>query len=65
MTKKNKGSRVLVTLECTNCKSNFDKQKNGINRYITSKNRKKNTNRLELNKFCAYCNCHTLHKEIK
>lgn len=65
MTKKNKGSRVLVTLECTNCKNNLDKRKTGINRYITSKNRKKNTNRLELKKFCVYCNSHTLHKEIK
>jgi large subunit ribosomal protein L33 len=65
MAKKNKGNRILITLECTNCKNNNNKQKTGINRYITSKNRKKNTNRLEFNKFCSYCNCHTLHKELK
>ena len=65
MAKKNKGNRVLVTLECTNCKNNMEKQKKGINRYVTTKNRKKNTNRLELNKFCTSCKNHTLHKEIK
>jgi large subunit ribosomal protein L33 len=65
MAKKSKGNRVLVTLECLNCKNNLNKQRMGINRYITTKNRKKNISRLELNKFCAYCNNHTLHKEIK
>lgn len=65
MSKKNKGSRVLITLECTKCKTNLNQRKIGINRYITMKNRKNNTNRLELNKFCTYCNSHTLHKEIK
>lgn len=65
MAKKNKGARILITLECTSCKKNINKQKKGVNRYITTKNRKNNTDRLELNKFCPYCNSHTLHKEIK
>nr|YP_002327456.1 ribosomal protein L33 [Vaucheria litorea]ACF70873.1 ribosomal protein L33 [Vaucheria litorea] len=62
---KNKGSRILVTLECTNCSINTNKVKAGINRYITKKNRKNTPSRIELNKFCPYCNTHTLHKETK
>lgn len=62
---KNKGSRILVTLECTTCSTNNNKIKAGINRYVTNKNRKNTPNRIELNKFCPYCNTHTLHKETK
>lgn len=62
---KNKGTRILITLECTQCKNNLNQQKNGINRYTTTKNRKNSPNRMELNKFCPYCNSHTLHKETK
>ena len=62
---KNKGVRILVTLECTECRSNTNKRTNGVSRYATTKNRRNNPNRLELKKFCAHCNSHTLHKEIK
>jgi large subunit ribosomal protein L33 len=62
---KNKGTRILITLECTNCSTNKMKSKAGISRYNTLKNRKNTPNRLELKKFCPYCNTHTLHKEIK
>lgn len=58
---KNKGNRVIVTLECTNCRLN----NKGANRYTTTKNRKNTTFRLELNKYCPICQSHTLHKEIK
>nr|YP_009392057.1 ribosomal protein L33 [Periphykon beckeri]ARW60405.1 ribosomal protein L33 [Periphykon beckeri] len=62
---KNKGSRVTITLECK-CKNDKSiKRKNGIFRYTTCKNKKNTPNRLEINKFCTYCNIHTLFKEIK
>jgi large subunit ribosomal protein L33 len=61
---KNKDIRVTVTLECINCTRN-DKKKLGVSRYITQKNRRNTPIRLELKKFCSYCNKHTIHKEIK
>nr|YP_010904074.1 ribosomal protein L33 [Caulacanthus ustulatus]WCH57325.1 ribosomal protein L33 [Caulacanthus ustulatus] len=63
---KNKGARVIITLECE-CKQieNTTKRKKGIFRYTTSKNRRNQPNRLELKKFCPNCNCHENFKEIK
>nr|WCH54733.1 ribosomal protein L33 [Hypnea edeniana] len=63
---KNKGARITITLECV-CKypNNINKRKNGIFRYTTSKNRRNTPNRLEINKFCPNCNCHSTFKEIK
>ena len=56
-----KGDRVIVTLECTEAK------KEGVppSRYTTSKNKRKQTERLELKKYSPYLKRHTLHKEIK
>jgi large subunit ribosomal protein L33 len=62
---KNKGSRILVTLECTECKTNLNKRSQGVSRYSTKKNRRNNPNRLELKKFCPHCNMHQIHKETK
>nr|YP_010613812.1 ribosomal protein L33 [Andreaea regularis]WAS08557.1 ribosomal protein L33 [Andreaea regularis] len=62
---KNKDVRVTITLECTNCAQNSEKKKLGISRYTTQKNRRNTPIRLELKKFCPYCNKHTIHKEIK
>nr|YP_010516954.1 ribosomal protein L33 [Haslea provincialis]UXN44736.1 ribosomal protein L33 [Haslea provincialis] len=62
---KNKGTRILITLECTECRANLDKRKPGVSRYMTQKNRRNNPARLELNKYCPNCNRHTIHKEIK
>ena len=57
-----KGNRVQVILECT-------EQKNsgvpGMSRYITTKNRKNTTERLELKKYNPYLKRVTVHKEIK
>ncbi|MBX2984830.1 MAG: 50S ribosomal protein L33 [Bacteroidia bacterium] len=59
---KSKGNRVQVILECT-------EQKNtnvpGISRYITTKNKKNTTERIELKKFNPYLKKVTVHKEIK
>jgi large subunit ribosomal protein L33 len=62
---KNKGSRVLITLECTDCRSNTNKRTPGISRYMTQKNRRNTPDRIELKKYCPNCNRHTIHKEIK
>lgn len=65
---KNKGSRITITLECeckNNKKNTINKRKNGISRYTTSKNKRNTPNRLEMKKFCKYCNCHVNFKEIK
>lgn len=62
---KNKGSRVVITLECTECRTNLDKRSNGVSRYTTVKNRRNTPDRLELKKFCPHCNSHQIHKEIK
>ena len=70
---KNKSTRILITLECTECRSNLNKgltdvsrhSKQRISRYSTQKNRRNNPERLELKKFCPHCNKPTIHKEIK
>ncbi|HIK38190.1 MAG: 50S ribosomal protein L33 [Geminocystis sp.] len=60
-----KGARIIITLECTECRTNPNKRSNGVSRYTTTKNRRNTPNRLELRKYCPYCNKHTIHKEIK
>lgn len=62
---KNKGVRLVITLECTECRTNPNQRTNGVSRYSTMKNRRNTTARLELKKFCPHCNTHTIHKEIK
>ena len=62
---KNKGSRILITLECTECRSNINKRSLGVSRYITQKNRRNNPERLELKKYFSHCNKQIIHKEIK
>jgi large subunit ribosomal protein L33 len=48
--------RVKITLACTECK-----QRN----YNTTKNKKNDPDRIEMNKYCRFCRKHTLHKETK
>ena len=62
---KNKGVRIVITLECTECRSNPAKRSPGVSRYTTEKNRRNTTERLEIKKFCPHCNKMTPHKEIK
>lgn len=57
-----KGNRVQVILECTEHKTSG---KPGTSRYITTKNKKNTTERLELKKFNAILKKVTVHKEIK
>jgi large subunit ribosomal protein L33 len=62
---KNKGPRIYITLECTMCKENNSLRSHGVSRYLTSKNRRNNPEKIQLSKYCRYCNQHTIHKEIK
>ena len=48
--------RVRVTLACTECK-----QRN----YNTTKNKKNNPDRIELQKYCKFCKKPTTNKETK
>jgi len=48
--------REMIILACSECKRR---------NYTTTKNKKKQTTKLELKKFCRFCNKHTLHKETK
>ncbi|HNY66851.1 MAG TPA: 50S ribosomal protein L33 [Deltaproteobacteria bacterium] len=48
--------RDQITLSCSECK-----RKN----YMSTRNKKKSTEKLELKKYCAFCRTHTLHKESK
>lgn len=48
--------RDKVKLACTECK-----QRN----YDTMKNKRNTTDRIELKKFCKFCNKHTIHRETK
>lgn len=51
-----KDDRYSLTLKCTVC---------GEENYLTSKNKKKHPDRLELNKYCPRCKKVTSHKEKK
>ena len=57
-----KGNRVQVILECTEHKTTG---RPSMSRYITTKNRKNTTERLELKKFNSILKKYTVHKEIK
>ncbi|QVK19191.1 50S ribosomal protein L33 [Mycoplasmatota bacterium] len=48
--------RVNLTLVCTECKEH---------NYITKKNKRNNSERIELKKYCSRCNKQTLHREKK
>lgn len=57
-----KGNRVQVILECTEHKASGV---GGTSRYITTKNKKNTTERMELKKFNPVLKRVTVHKEIK
>jgi large subunit ribosomal protein L33 len=57
-----KGNRVQVILECTEHKTTGVP---GTSRYITTKNKKNTTERIELKKYNRVLKRVTVHKEIK
>jgi len=62
---KNKGPRIMVTIECTECRQNENKRSEGVSRYLTSKNRRNTPDKLVFSKHCRHCNKHTILNAIK
>ena len=56
MAKKSKADRIVITLECTECRER---------NYTSEKNRRNDTARLELQKFCPRCRAHKKHRETR
>jgi len=56
-------NRVQVILECTDCRKN--EAASGVSRYVSVKNRRNTTARVELKKYCKFERKHTLHREVK
>tara|TARA_B100000579_G_C22497043_1_gene695174 strand:+ start:383 stop:565 length:183 start_codon:yes stop_codon:yes gene_type:complete len=57
-----KGDRIQVILECTEHKNSGQP---GTSRYVTTKNKKNSSSRIELKKYNSVLRKHTIHKEIK
>ncbi|MGD9100623.1 MAG: 50S ribosomal protein L33 [Anaerolineae bacterium] len=51
-----KAIRMVIRLACTECRERT---------YTTEKNRRNDSARLELKKYCPRCQTHTLHREAK
>ncbi len=56
-----KGNRVGITLQCTEAA----KEGKPPSRYVTTKNKTKTTDKLELMKYNKFLRRHTLHREVK
>jgi large subunit ribosomal protein L33 len=56
MAKKAKADRIVITLECTACRER---------NYTTQKNRRNDSARLELRKFCPRCRTQQVHRETR
>ncbi len=54
-------SREIITIECTEAR----KEGKAPSRYTTTRNKKLQTERLEIKKFNPNLRRHTVHKEIK
>jgi large subunit ribosomal protein L33 len=51
-----KEDRVVITLACPDCRERT---------YTTTKNRRNDPDRLELNKYCPRCRHHRVHREVR
>ena len=51
-----KEDRVIITMACNECKER---------NYSTTKNKRNNTERLELRKYCPRCKGHQMHREAR
>ncbi len=49
-------ARVIIHLACPDCRERT---------YTTNKNRRNDSQRLELSKYCPRCRVHTLHREVR
>ena len=51
-----KEERVIITLACSECRER---------NYMTDKNRRNDSDRLELRKYCPRCRVHRPHREVR
>jgi large subunit ribosomal protein L33 len=56
MARKGGDVRIIITLSCTDCRER---------NYTTEKNRRNDTQRIELRKYCSRCHGHTTHREVR
>jgi len=49
-------SRIHITMACSECRERT---------YHSSKNKRNDTNRLELRKYCPRCRKHQMHRETR
>ncbi|MCE2464560.1 MAG: 50S ribosomal protein L33 [Dehalococcoidia bacterium] len=56
MAKMSTEARIIITLACT------DSQERN---YTSTKNRRNDTQRLELRKYCSRCRTHREHREVR
>lgn len=56
MAKKRGEARGVITLACNECRSR---------NYTSSKNRRNDTARLELHKYCSHCRTAQVHREVR
>jgi large subunit ribosomal protein L33 len=49
-------ARVIIQLACTECRERT---------YTTEKNKRNDTQRMELKKYCPRCRVQRLHREVK
>jgi len=51
-----KEDRIVITLACPECRERA---------YTSTKNRRNDPERLELNKYCRRCRQHRMHREVR
>lgn len=51
-----KEDRIVIHLSCPECRERT---------YTTTKNRRNDPDRLQLNKFCPRCRAHRVHREVR
>ena len=56
MARKKTEARIIIHLACTECKERT---------YTTTKNKRSDSQRLELKKFCPRCRSYQPHREVK
>ena len=56
MARKQTDVRGVITLQCSDCRER---------NYATVKNRRNDTQRMELRKYCSRCRIHKVHREVR
>jgi large subunit ribosomal protein L33 len=56
MARKSTDARAIITMQCTDCRER---------NYTTNKNRRNDTQRIELRKYCSRCREHKVHREVR